>query len=404
MILHGTLYTPYTTIRPGWLQIEGTRIARVSSTPIMPHPEEEVWEFSDAIIAPGFINLHVHGGAGADVMDATPEALTTIARHQLHQGVTTFLPTTVSAGRKTLCHVLAVLQAYCASQAHGASAEEEHSARLIAHVAGIHVEGPFLSLDKKGAQSERSIRSYDEVQTLDALMEFIASAGDQIRILTLAPEHRDAECLIRLAIEHGITVGLGHSIASFEHAQEAISSGVRYATHTFNAMPPVHHRQPGLVTAVLLDDRVYAELIADGIHLHPAICQLVLKVKGEDRSVLVTDAVRCAGMPDGEYRLGDLPIIKSGNAVFLRDTSGDTLAGSVLSMNRGIELLVRQGQYTLQQALKAASTNPAHVLRIEEQKGSLTPGKDADIVVLGEDFRVNAVVVQGRIESMENRH
>jgi N-acetylglucosamine-6-phosphate deacetylase len=161
-------------------------------------------------------------------------------------------------------------------------------------------------------------------------------------------------------------------------------------------MPPVHHRKPGLVTAVMLDDRVYTEMVGDGVHVDPAIYQLLLKVKGEDKTLLVTDAVRCAGMPDGEYTLGDLPITKVGEYVYLQDKIGETLAGSILAMNRGIQVLVTQGGYTLHQALKAASTNPARVLGLQDSKGSLEVGKDADVTILDGNFAVKDVIIQGK--------
>ena len=384
MILHGNIYTPDTIIQDGFLKIEGTKIAEISATPIVPHAGETVLEYPGYTIAPGFINLHVHGGAGCDTMDATEEALTAVSKNQVAQGVTTFLPTTVSGDRKTLRDVLSKLQKLIAQHHEGAQ------------IAGIHLEGPFIALEKKGAQSGNAIRDYEQTDTLEEFKKFVELSGNLIRLVTLAPEREDAEALIRWASGHNIVVSLGHSVASLEQANKAIEWGARHATHTFNAMPPVHHRKPGLVTAVMLDDRVYTEMVGDGVHVDPAIYQLLLKVKGEDKTLLVTDAVRCAGMPDGEYTLGDLPITKVGEYVYLQDKIGETLAGSILAMNRGIQVLVTQGGYTLHQALKAASTNPARVLGLQDSKGSLEVGKDADVTILDGNFAVKDVIIQGK--------
>ena len=384
MILRGNIYTSEECIHNGYIKIDGKTIAAVSVEPIAPQPDEPVLDYAGHMIVPGFINVHIHGGAGADAMDATPEAVKAIAIDQARQGVTTFLLTTLSADRATLRQVLTSFRHILSTPLQGAQ------------IAGIHLEGPFISIEKKGAQSEDGIRDYESLNTVDELQQFVELSGNTLRLVTLAPERQDAEALSRFATEHNIVVSLGHSTAGFEQTQQAIEWGARHATHTFNAMPPIHHREPGLITAVICDDRVYTEMIADGIHLHPAICSFLLKAKGEDKVILITDALRCAGMPDGDYALADQQVTKSGKYVYIRGKVGETLAGSILEMNRGVELLVTQAGYTLQQAIKAASTNPARALGLDDTKGSLAPGKDADIVVLTEDFDVKTVLLQGK--------
>ncbi|PIE35037.1 N-acetylglucosamine-6-phosphate deacetylase [candidate division KSB3 bacterium] len=383
MILRGDIYTSEQCIQNGYMKVEGKTITAISSEPMSPKTNEPVLDYSGHMIVPGFINVHIHGGAGSDAMDATREAVEAIAADQVRQGVTTFLLTTLSADRVTLRQVLANFSAILSEPLQGAQ------------IGGIHVEGPFISLEKKGAQSEEAIRDYDHVNTLDELKQFVEISGGTIRLITLAPERQDAEALVRFAAERNIVVSLGHSCASFEQARQAIEWGARHATHTFNGMPPIHHRQPGLLTAVMLDDRVYTEMIADGVHLNPAICQLLLRVKGEDKVILITDALRCAGMPDGDYVFSDQQVTKSGKYVYIRGKVGETLAGSILDMNRGVEILVKQAGYTRQQAIKAASANPARALGIDDTKGDLAPGKDADIVILNEGFDVQSVFIQG---------
>jgi len=328
------------------------------------------------IVAPGFVDIHIHGGAGYDTMDGTREAIEGIAAYVATHGVTSFCPTTMTvAADDIMASVLAV---------HECQRNPVKGAQPL----GVHLEGPYIDAAKKGAQPEQHVR------TAAALSyEGFFSLGN-VRLISLAPEIEENRALIAYARSRGAAVAVGHSSASFEQVAEAVKLGLNQSTHTFNQMEGIHHRKPGTVGAALMLDDVYAQFIADGIHLHPAIVNMIVRLKGPEHAVLVTDAIRGAGMPDGEYELGGQPIVVKEGAVRLAD---GTLAGSTLTMDQGVRNIAAFTGRPLRECIQMATLTPAHSIGVSNRKGSLEPGKDADIVLLTPDLAVAATMVMGKL-------
>ena len=362
-------------------------------------PDISLVDFGNRIIAPGYLDLHIHGSAGYDVMDDSPDALPAIERLLVRHGVTSYLPTTVTASMDATLSALARLAD--AIDAHETARRElygscEPKTRRPSRTAGplagraqplgIHLEGPFISHARRGVHPPECLLP-PRLETFERLWQ--ASRG-RIRMMTIAPELDGALEVIAAAIARGVRVSLGHSDADFASTERAISTGARHATHTFNAMRPLGHRDPGIAGAVLTDERVTADLIADGVHLDPAIVKLIAKAKGPERTVLITDAISATGMPDGRYRLGSMEVdVKDG-----RCEAGGKLAGSVLTMNRAVRNLARFAEWDLSIAIAAATRNPACVLG-SNNKGGLAAGADADFIVLDQDGNVLRTFVGG---------
>lgn len=368
-----SLYSGFAcTLYPGSRSI--VQFPRASADP-------ESYELIDATglyIAPGFIDLHVHGGSGFDVMDASARALREMARYHASGGTTSFLPT-VSASSPA--QMIKALQAIAAlSQRHTGGAM----------ILGAHLEGPFLNPASAGALDKNQLR-HPDIKEMESLL---STAEGNLRMITLAPELPGIREIIRMNTREGVVVAVGHSRANYEETIQAIKYGVRYAVHTFNATIPMHHRDPGLLGAVLTAPEVVTEAIADNYHLHPAMLQFLLSIKGKRGATLATDAIRAAGMSDGTYKFAGRQItVHNGKT----STPGGTLAGSTITMAQAVRNAVRFGNISLPDAVRMASANPARVLGLEDQKGSLAPGMDADIVLLDEDLEVRLVMVQGEI-------
>lgn len=332
-------------------------------------------------IAPGYIDLHIHGSAGHDVMDASADALPGIEQALARHGVTSYYPTTVTAPMDTTLRALERLAAAIESSKSG-----HHSASGRACPLGIHLEGPFLSHARRGVHPRESLLA-PTLQIFERLWE---AARGTVRMLTIAPELDGAPEVIAEAARRGVCVSLGHSDADLATAARGIAAGARHATHTFNAMRPLDHRRPGILGAVLSDDRVSADMIVDGVHLDPAIVRLVANAKGADRTVLITDATAATGMPDGRYRLGAFEVdVRDGKC-----THDGKLAGSVLTMDRAVRNLAQFTGWDLAHAVAAATRNPARVGHLPN-KGELVAGADADFVVLNEAGDVLRTFVAG---------
>jgi N-acetylglucosamine-6-phosphate deacetylase len=258
-----------------------------------------------------------------------------------------------------------------------------------AEILGIHAEGPYINLKRKGAQPPEGIRDPD----LDEVRELLAAAEGQIRIMTLAPELPGGLELVRLLVREGVIASLGHSDATYDQALEAIAAGATHATHLFNAMPPIHHREPGLITACLNEPDIIAEVIPDGVHLHPHIVRLALRTKGPEGAALITDAVTATGLPEGEHTLGPHRVFVRGDVCTLAD---GTIAGSILTMNLAVRNAVRFAGISLPEAVRMAALVPARLAGRGDTKGSLEPGKDADVTLLDGDYRCRATWVRGR--------
>lgn len=341
------------------------------------HMPARMHEFPpDFYLLPGLIDLHIHGARGHDVMDGNAEALCAISHALAAEGVTGFLATTMSAADEQVESLLKIMP-QAMSQAKGAA------------ILGLHLEGPFIAESKKGAQ----IAGVERAPKPGLIRHWQELAQGAIKLVTLAPELPGAFAFIHSLHEMNIIASIGHTNATYDETRAAIAAGCTQATHLFNAMRGLHQREPGAVTAILLSDRVSAELIADGLHLHPAIIDLVLKLKGKDRLLLVTDAMRAKCMGDGQYELGGQEVKVRAGKVTLKD---GTLAGSILRMPEALKNMVQFSHCSFADAIGMATLNPARVLQLDRRKGSIEVGKDADMVVMNADHGVVLTMREGR--------
>jgi N-acetylglucosamine-6-phosphate deacetylase len=331
-------------------------------------------------IVPGFIDLHVHGARGHDVMDGTASALATISTTLPAEGTTAFLATTMTAEPAAIEKTLVTVRDFMQTQSKPQGAE----------ILGVHLEGPFIAAAKMGAQPGDKIIAPD----VALMRNWQALSGNTIKLVTLAPEMPDSHALIHYLRQQNIIASIGHTNATYVETVSAINAGCTHATHLFNAMRGIHQREPGAVTALLLATNVMVELILDGVHLHPAIVQLVLQTKGLDNIVLVTDAMRAKCLADGCYELGGQEVAVSKGEARLAD---GTLAGSVLTMSSALQNMLAFTGCNLADALRMVAENPAKVLGLFERKGSIAVGKDADIAVLDEDLNVVLTVCGGEV-------
>lgn len=332
------------------------------------------------VIVPGFIDIHVHGGYGEDFMDASQEVLDKITSFHSTQGTTAMLATSMTSPKDRLDEVLAEVDRY------------RSKPMPYAQLEGVHLEGPFFSPKWPGAQNPDHI----VLPNVSWLAEWEKEYPGLIRQVTLAPEREGALEVIAWLRQQRITAALGHTDATYEEVERAVEAGLHHAVHTYNAMTPLHHRNPGAAGAVLSDPRISAEVIADGIHVHPAAISILAQLKqSADQLVLITDAMSAAGLEDGEYKIGDLPVIVKEGVARLKD--GGALAGSTLTMIRGFRYLVQDVGMSLNAASRAASLTPARLLGIDHRTGSLAAGKQADIVLLNQELGIQGVWVKGRL-------
>ena len=338
-----------------------------------------VIDFGAAVLAPGLVDIHIHGGAGHDVMEGADASLAAVERLIAKHGVTSYCPTTVTAPIDATLRSLDGLGKAVAN----ATAGDGTRARPL----GVHLEGPFLSHAKRGVHPSALLQPASR-ELFDRMWQ---AATCHVSLLTIAPEIEGAIELIAEASRRGICASLGHSDADLPQAQAAIHAGARHATHTFNAMRPLDHRNPGLLGAVLTDDAVTADIIVDGVHVAPAVVDLFIRAKGIDGAVLITDAISATGMPDGTYMLGELEVqVRDGRCEF-----GGRLAGSVLTLDRAVRNTMQFAGMTLQHAIRMATWNPARVLGIAHRKGTLSVGADADIAVFSSAGEVIRTIVGG---------
>lgn len=373
-ITGGRVVTPAGVIEDGIVLCEDGRIVYTgASAEAQPLEGARIVDASGCIVMPGFIDTHFHGSAGDDVMANGVDGLRRISRAVLKFGTTGFLATTIAARHDELMRSTAdVLEARAGQN------DELDRAEIL----GLHIEGPYINVKFKGAQPESAIRDPD----FDECRELLDAAGGAIRIMTLAPELPGGMELIRMLVENGVAASLGHSEADYDTALEAIEAGATRATHLYNAMSGVHHRKPGLAAACLTEPGIQAELICDGVHVNPRMARLAWKAKGRDGLTLITDATAAQGIGDGIYTLGDFQIRVLGPLCTLMD--GETIAGSVLTMNRAVANSIDFTGMDLVDAAWTASLQPARACGVADRKGSLEAGRDADIVVLDADFSV----------------
>jgi N-acetylglucosamine-6-phosphate deacetylase len=378
------LYTPLEEIQNPLLFIEEGIVSAVSSRADREVPSTAAMvDLGDAILAPGFVDIHMHGGAGLDVMRASPAELPRLHKFLAAHGVTGYFPTTVAAPLDQTCLALECLaDAIEAGQIFQATNGEEAQARPL----GIHLEGPFLSHKRRGVHPPENLLE----PTLEIFDRLWQAARGHVSMMTIAPELSGALEVISEAARRKVCVSIGHSDAVLEAARAGVRAGARHATHTFNAMRPLDHRDPGILGEVLTDRNLTADIIADGIHVAPEVVQLFLQAKGVEAAVLITDATAAAGMPDGKYQLGPMQVeVKDGKC-----TLDGKLAGSVLTMDGAVRNVTKFSSWTLRDAVRAATLNPASATGLA-QHGHIAPGAEANIVVLSPNGDVRKTMIRG---------
>jgi N-acetylglucosamine-6-phosphate deacetylase len=386
LLAGGRVVTPREVLSPGWIRLAGHLIDAVGSG----HPPGsrglDVTDLRGAWVLPGFVDIHVHGGGGTSFTEGSSDDARRAAEFHRCHGTTTMVASLVTAP-------LAELQARAAMLA-----------RLAGQgvLAGIHLEGPFLSAARCGAQDPRHLLAPD----VTAFERLRAAAAGYLRVITIAPELPGAAELIKAATRAGVTAAIGHTDATAEVASAAVDLGATHATHLFNGMRPLHHREPGAAGALLDRAEVTCEVIADGVHLHPAIVRMAARAAGPGRLVLISDAMAAAGMPDGDYRLGSLRVTVAGGVARLAGRTppvagasavagAGAIAGSTATMAGVVRQAVAAG-LPVPDVAAAASTTPARVLGLQDRIGALRPGLEADLVVCADDFRLSAVMVAGQ--------
>ncbi len=328
-------------------------------------------------VTPGFIELHIHGYLGKDVCDADEQSVRIIAKGLLENGVTGFLPTTMTVDMEVIKGAIEACRKVMAD------GDELDGSTVL----GVHAEGPFISASKKGAQDARYILKPDA--------KFVKENADAIKLITLAPEEDEDFAAIReICRDTDVVVSMGHTSADYKTAKAGVEAGVRHATHLFNAMTPLTHRGPGVVGAALNSDSVSCELIVDTYHVDAALYDIVYKLKGR-KLCLITDCLPAGGLPEGEYTLGGAKIIYRDNICRLED---GTIAGSVLHLNKGVWNVYKNSSIPLHECVNCASLNPATTLGIADRKGSIAYGKDADIVILDNEFNVRKTIIGGTVK------
>ena len=342
--------------------------------------EAQRLDFPNAILAPAFFDVHIHGAAGHDVMEATPEALGKVSRFLAGRGTGNFLATTVTAP------IDATLRSLEGLAKRIQQTEEWHGARPL----GIHLEGPFLSHAKRGVHPPQHLLAPD-IALFDRLFQ---AAEGHIRLMTLAPELPGAAEFAAHAVAKGVRISVGHSNATAAETHTAIAAGATSATHTFNAMRPLDHREIGILGTVLTTDTLYAELICDGIHVHPSLVKLWWRAKGNQRGILITDAMSAAGMPDGEYMLGEFAVqVANGQA-----TANGVLAGSVLTLDRALQNFVSYTGAAVESVLPLLTQNPAAMTGFSEHAGAIREGCPASFVAIDAHGALLASIIRGELQ------
>lgn len=377
-IINGTAILPDRQLADSLVLLEGDHIAYAGPREgrAIPQGAREV-DARGLYVIPGLIDTHVHGTHGDDVMLHGVDGIRRICRRFPQYGTTAWLPSTISARHPELLTAVR----WCV--------EAQRPVAEGAEIVGLHVEGPYINPVRKGAQPAEGVRDPD----FDEVHELLGAAEGQMRIMTLAPELPGALDLIRLLVAEGVIASMGHTDATYEQALDGIAAGATHATHLFNAMRPIHHRDPGIITACLNEPEVLAEVIPDGVHLHPHIVRMALRAKGPDRVALITDAFSATGLPDGEHTLGPHRVTVRGAMCTLED---GTIAGSILTMNGAVKNAMEYADASLVEAVRMSSLVPARVAGCADRKGSLEPGKDADVALLDAGFQCRGTWVRGR--------
>ncbi|MCL2843182.1 MAG: N-acetylglucosamine-6-phosphate deacetylase [Oscillospiraceae bacterium] len=373
IIKNGTIFCEDGIFRKQEIEMQNGIITALADT-LNPQQDTDVIDASACYVVPGLVDIHIHGAMGADFSDGTPEAIETIARFLLQNGVTSFLGTTMALPEEELFTACETARPYFDKSIPGQ-----------ATLRGINMEGPFFSQEKRGAQNPDFIigANFDMFQRLQA------ASGGNIRTVAVAPEIEGGLGFIEQAAPL-CTVSLAHTATDFDTASQAFALGADHLTHLFNGMPPLHHREPGVIGAAV-DAEAYAELICDGLHLHPAVVRASFRLFGDDRICLISDSMRACGLADGQYVLGGQTMTVTNGGSF---TENGSLAGSVTNLLGCMRRTVNLG-IPLERALKAATINPAKSVGLDDKIGSLTIGKRGDVLVLNQDLELKHVLSGG---------
>lgn len=376
------IYMPDQKFVPGNIVTDGDKIKKVLPGESEEKFGEEIIDGEGCYCLPGMIDLHFHGCKGMDVCDGTKEALDTIASYEASIGVTAIAPATMTLPVEELEEVLSNAAQYKKTQ-------EEGTAAAGADLVGINMEGPFISKVKKGAQDERNIIPC----SIEIYKKFQKAANGLVKFIGIAPEEFETDTFIR-EVKNEVSVSLAHTNADYAEAKKAFDAGANHAVHLYNAMPAFSHREPGVVGAVADSRHVMAEIICDGVHIHPAVVRATFQMLGEERMILISDSMRAAGMPDGEYTLGGLDVKVRGNRATL--VSDGALAGSVTPLPDCVRTVVKEMKIPLETAVACATINPAKSLGIDDKYGSIVEGKKANFVLWDEDLNLKMVIKDGK--------
>lgn len=387
LIRNANIITPYEIKRCSNLAIEDGKIADIFSGEIKDVDSyDEIIDAEGKYLSPGFIDLHNHGNFGHDAMEASYEALESMADFHIKNGITAYLATTMTEHPEKIRAAVKNIGEYIESGS--------NDSKVKAQVLGIYLEGPYFSMEKKGAQPPEYIKDPD----LDEIKELIELSKNNIKVVAIAPELKGAKESIKYLKNEGITISAGHTNATFEEAKTGIDLGITQGTHLYNGMRSYSHREPGVVGAVLTDERVACEMICDGIHLHAGAMDLAVKMKGKEGIILISDAMMATGLQDGKYVLGGQDVYVKEGAARLED---GTLAGSTLTLNKAVYNMVHMVNVPLKDAVRMASLNPAKAIGMDDRKGSIEIGKDADLIIFDEDIKVSKALIKGKIKEIK---
>jgi N-acetylglucosamine-6-phosphate deacetylase len=379
-ILNTTLITPNKRIDGMNVVLENGRIIEISDGTIKPETGSLQIDGEDQYLCPGFIDVHFHGAMGKDAMDATPDSLQVLSNYCAEHGVTSFYPTTWAASAEDILMAIH-------------NVKENQKALQAAQAIGVHIEGPYIHVKHKGAQLQSMIRK----PSSEEFTRWFDSGV--VKLITCAPEIPGGIEFIKEAVQKGIRISIGHSGATYDQVKEAVNCGATQATHLFNGMQGLNHREPGTVGGLLADDRIYAQIICDGVHLHPAIVQIIIKTKTLSKVILITDSIRGTGLPDGEYNhKGQIFSVKDGVA----RTPEGALSGSTLSLDTAIRNVIQFTGKSIEEVIPMATSVPAHAMGISNTKGYIKTGYDADLVLLNKQLLAEKTFVNGKIVYKRN--
>lgn len=371
------IITPYEVLHGYGIKILDGKIVDINLEHLLEDSGEQLIDGGGNYLSPGFIDIHNHGNSGYDVMDSTVEALDKMGEFHLSNGVTSYLGTIITSSYNDMMKAMENIVDY-------------KNKPGIANILGIHLEGPFFDIGKKGAQPEEFIRLPD----LAGIENMLNISKGKMKMVSLAPELKGALEIIQKLKNNNVAVAMAHTNATFESAKRGVDYGVTLATHLYNGMRSFSHREPGVIGASLTDDRVYCELIYDRIHLHDAAVKVALKMKGYDKIILVSDAMMAAGLDDGEYLLGNQKVTVVDGAARL--ASGN-LAGSTLNLRQAVYNMVTNLDVPIHEIVKMASLNPARSLKIDNELGSIEIGKIADLVIFDENIKIKNTIIGGKL-------